>query len=163
MVDEANDECSSIAQFKGMETNLAIPLFPHIRDGQVLDPQLSTSLDKKPFTKMLAEMTKITGILPSDMSFTTHSFRRGGMQMRLLHAPAIERLSFTQAKAWGGWSTREGPGAFIAYIVNFIEADATDVRFLFVNGLDGGKRTYSQTGSAHRMRTIGSAWAIKLT
>jgi integrase len=56
--------------------------------------------------KMITKMATNTGIDGAE-HFTTHCFRRGGVQYRFMFAPVGQRWTLARIRWWGGWAQGE--------------------------------------------------------
>jgi hypothetical protein len=68
------------------------------------DIHFSTPLSVERVNQFLEEFGKSANI---GDGFTSHCFRRGGIQYRFLFAPVYERWTLDHCRWWGGWADNE--------------------------------------------------------
>ena len=61
---------------------------------------------------VITRYTEAAGIHPSHGKFTTHCFRRGGLQFRLMYASRAHRWALSICRWWGGWAAGEHVRSF---------------------------------------------------
>jgi len=77
-------------------------VFPAVGANGVLQP--GSQLGHDTVQKWITEATEGAGVFKN---FTTHCFRRGGVQHRFLYAPTGQRWSLDVIQWWGGWAEGE--------------------------------------------------------
>ena len=71
-----------------------------------LDQQMSTTR----VNAILADFSNVIG-----KGFTSHCFRRGGIQHMFLLAPVQKRWTLSMCRWWGGWTEHEDVSYFYHY------------------------------------------------
>ncbi|KAJ7590499.1 hypothetical protein C8J56DRAFT_1046766 [Mycena floridula] len=76
-----------------------------------------TPVSKDVVQKKLKEVTTEAGIRGADR-FTTHCFRRGGVQYRFMYAPLGQRWTLARIHWWGGWAKNEHRDTLIRHLLD---------------------------------------------
>jgi hypothetical protein len=82
---------------------LDTPIFPKMQpDGKI---QAGVRNNGEGFFKLFKQVLKDAGIDKANHRRTMHTFRRGGLQYRFIHAP--KRWNIESCRRWGGWKSAD--------------------------------------------------------
>ncbi|KIJ25952.1 hypothetical protein M422DRAFT_785374 [Sphaerobolus stellatus SS14] len=95
------------------ENNL---IFPSVSNNGLLHPE--NPITSQTVQKWLDEFLAGAGIDVGNLTFTTHTFRRGGAQYRYIFSPPGKRWNLKTCRWWGGWAEGEHKNTMVKYLLD---------------------------------------------